>query len=163
MKTNLRIILILIVIIIFVGAWFIWDSLKKEATKRCGDVVLTGYLVPNCIWQAYPSLPDSKSTLHPATLCNLDIWLSGNEPESNNPEVCGENPLTSKCFLENVSSFDPWGDPWGAIWKVYRHQKVTLIGKYEKIKVCHIGYKAIPPPVKCEEESVFVPCEMIEE
>jgi len=157
MKTNLKIILFFLVIIIFATSWFIWHNLQKKEVQKCGDVVLEGYLVTNCPWQAYPWLEDKKSSF--GGNCSLDIWLYESQPEGPIPEICRNinntgQPLTSKCLLEGITSFDPWGD---------KYPRVTLVGTYKKMKVCNLLRKCLEPECsECSEENVFTPCEVIE-
>jgi hypothetical protein len=159
MKTNHKIIIIFVVIIIFATSWFIWSNLQKKEVQKCGDIVLEGYLVTNCPWQAYPWLEDKKSSY--GGNCSLDIWLSESQPEGPIPEICRNinntgQPLTSKCLLEGITSFDPWGD------ELDKYPRVTLVGTYKEMKVCNLLRKCPEPECsECSARNVFAPCEVI--
>ena len=156
MKINLKI--IFVVIIVFAVSLSVWSNLQKKGTQECGGTALEKYLVTDCPWSAIPWLQDIKFS--DGYTCFLDIWLSESKPEGSFPEVCrgGDNarePSTSRCLLEGITSFD--------LWREINGRRVTLVGDYKKIKVCHAFAKCSEPECsKCEEESVFVPCEVME-
>ncbi len=132
-------------------------------TKSCGDITLEGYLSSACPWQAYPWLGEIESPFDGK--CSLDVWLLASKPEDTTGiEICynrdgTDQPLTTTCFLDGLTSFDPWGET------LYQgSSKVTLIGSYEKMEVCYLRSKCLEPECfECAEQDVFVPCEIIED
>ena len=73
---------------------------------RYGEETFTAYLVAaeDCYAQALPSLPAYQSMEGGG--CWLDIHPSENAPVLPVPEVCGDPPLTSLCFLERIGMID---------------------------------------------------------
>ena len=146
MNEKLVLVITVLVLIIAAAAWLSGNNLQ---TKQCGNVVLQGYLVTLCTWQAVPSLPDIKPPGYDRK-CYLDVWLSESAPTGDNPEACREQPITSWCFLEKIK--EPLLPPYSAT-------KITLIGNFEKTTVCTLLDKH-PPSSSCAEIDVFVPCEV---
>ena len=151
MKVNSKRILIFMVIIIVSVSLFTWYKFKSYEIMEEGEIILEGYLVTNCPWSAYPWLEDVKSLF--GSRCYLDIWLSENKPLGREtPNICrGHLPITSSCFLEKIGFDIPnWSE----------YPRVTLIGRYENMKVCYLGSKH-PPEWECKEEKVLVPRKII--
>jgi hypothetical protein len=159
MTAARRIILTFAVIVVFAAFLSAGDKLSKKADQKYGDVVLEGYLVSLCAWQAVPRLKDVKSSLYGTTNCFLDVWLSKEKPQGGAmPDICNKSPITSKCLLEGVVSFNPWSD------ELNKLPKVILRGRYEKMKVCTLLRKCLEPECSdCKEQDVFVPCAAIKE
>lgn len=140
--------LLAVLIIVILGfSWFAWINLKNKEPSNCGNVILEGYLVRDCPWSAYPWLENVNSSQ--ASKCFLDVWLSNNKPEGQVSDACSNQPLTSFCFLKQLTA--PPED-----------SKVILIGNYENLEVCHLLRKCTEPECyECNVTKVFVPCDVI--
>jgi hypothetical protein len=118
---------------------------------RYGEETFTAYLVAaeDCYAQALPSLPAYQSMEGGG--CWLDIHPSENAPVLPVPEVCGDPPLTSLCFLDRIGMIDRASEGLAGI------PRVALEGYFEPTTVCESTEKGTANQ-DCREREIFHPC-----
>lgn len=128
-----------IVIIILIGLLLIFNT--NQIIQDC-NVKLEGFLAQPIV-SAPPILTEfNTSDNYP---CLLDIYLL--ESKTKPAKTITK---TSSCFLKSdeVPFFDEM-------------KKVIMKGKYIETTVCHLLSKQAPAPYECNEEKIFLPCEVI--
>jgi hypothetical protein len=126
----------------------------SPSEERCGETTFTTYLVAadNCAMQSAKELSSHESK--EGMVCRLDIFSSEKEPDPAVPEACGDPPLTSLCFLEEVGLIDRASEG------ISGFPRVTLDGYMAVMTVCEMAEKGSAEK-KCREQEVFYPCEAV--